>query len=61
VRVAANPAGIPGISMPCGFSEGLPVRLQLMAPAGSDAQLLRIARAYERALGGCPVPPEVAA
>ena len=38
----ANLAGIPGISVPCGFSsEGLPVGLQLMGPPFGESQILR--------------------
>ena len=53
--IAANLAGICGISIPCGDveTEGkkLPVGLQIMAPAFEEARLLRIARAYESAAG----------
>jgi aspartyl-tRNA(Asn)/glutamyl-tRNA(Gln) amidotransferase subunit A len=46
--VAVNLAGIPGISIPCGFDEaGLPIGLQILTPAFSEAKLLRIARMYE--------------
>lgn len=41
-------AGIPGISVPCGFSERLPVGLQFMAPPLGEPILLRVAYAYER-------------
>ena len=51
--IAANLAGICGISIPCGNAEvdgkKLPVGLQIMAPAFEEARLLRIARAYETA------------
>ena len=47
--IPANIAGIPGISLPCGFVEGLPVGLQLMGPHFSEQTLLRIAHAYEQA------------
>ncbi|MGA0111862.1 MAG: Asp-tRNA(Asn)/Glu-tRNA(Gln) amidotransferase subunit GatA [Chthoniobacterales bacterium] len=51
--IAANLAGICGISIPCGDTETdgkkLPVGLQIMAPAFEEARLLRIARAYEAA------------
>ncbi len=51
--IAANLAGICGISIPCGEAETdgkkLPVGLQIMAPAFEEARLLRIARAYEAA------------
>jgi aspartyl-tRNA(Asn)/glutamyl-tRNA(Gln) amidotransferase subunit A len=42
-----NIAGLPGVSIPCGLSEGLPVGLQLIGGAWSEAPLLRAARAYE--------------
>jgi aspartyl-tRNA(Asn)/glutamyl-tRNA(Gln) amidotransferase subunit A len=42
-----NMAGLPGLSIPCGLSEGLPVGLQLIGPAWSELLLLRAARAYE--------------
>ena len=46
--VAVNLAGIPGISIPCGFdAAGLPIGLQILTPAFSEAKLLRIARMYE--------------
>jgi aspartyl-tRNA(Asn)/glutamyl-tRNA(Gln) amidotransferase subunit A len=48
--IAANLAGVPGISLPCGFTEaGLPVGQQLLAAPFAEALLLRLARAYERA------------
>jgi aspartyl-tRNA(Asn)/glutamyl-tRNA(Gln) amidotransferase subunit A len=48
--VTANLAGIPGISVPCGLSaDGLPIGLQLMGPYWSEARLLRLAHAYQRA------------
>jgi aspartyl-tRNA(Asn)/glutamyl-tRNA(Gln) amidotransferase subunit A len=51
--IAANLAGICGISIPCGDVEvdgkNLPVGLQIMAPAFEEARLLRIAQAYETA------------
>jgi aspartyl-tRNA(Asn)/glutamyl-tRNA(Gln) amidotransferase subunit A len=48
--VAANLAGIPGMSIPCGFTNaGLPIGLQLLAPPFAEEKLLRIARMYESA------------
>jgi aspartyl-tRNA(Asn)/glutamyl-tRNA(Gln) amidotransferase subunit A len=48
--VTANLAGVPGISVPCGLSsEGLPIGLQLMGPYWSEANLLRLAHAYQTA------------
>jgi len=47
--IAVNLAGVPGISIPCGFDEkGLPIGLQILGPAFGEAKLLRIARMYER-------------
>jgi aspartyl-tRNA(Asn)/glutamyl-tRNA(Gln) amidotransferase subunit A len=42
-------AGIPAISIPCGFSGGLPVGLQIIARAFAEEQILRVAYAYEQA------------
>jgi aspartyl-tRNA(Asn)/glutamyl-tRNA(Gln) amidotransferase subunit A len=42
-----NMAGLPGVSIPCGLSGGLPVGLQLIGPAWSELMLFRAARAYE--------------
>ena len=46
--IAANLAGIPGISVPCGFDDNnLPIGLQILAPAFGEDKLLRIARMFE--------------
>jgi aspartyl-tRNA(Asn)/glutamyl-tRNA(Gln) amidotransferase subunit A len=47
--IPADLAGIPGISVPCGFVEGLPVGLQLMGPYMGDNLILDVAEAYETA------------
>jgi aspartyl-tRNA(Asn)/glutamyl-tRNA(Gln) amidotransferase subunit A len=49
-------AGLPGLSIPCGLSEGLPVGLQLIGPQFAENTLFRIGHALERALGFDPVP-----
>jgi aspartyl-tRNA(Asn)/glutamyl-tRNA(Gln) amidotransferase subunit A len=47
--ISANLAGIPGISIPCGFTKaGLPIGLQLLGPHYAEDKLLRVARQYER-------------
>ena len=47
--VPANIAGIPGISVPCGFVDGLPVGLQILGAHLNEATILRAAYAYEQA------------
>jgi aspartyl-tRNA(Asn)/glutamyl-tRNA(Gln) amidotransferase subunit A len=46
--IPANMAGIPGIAIPCGFSEGLPVSLQILGPAFGESTVLGVAHAYEQ-------------
>jgi aspartyl-tRNA(Asn)/glutamyl-tRNA(Gln) amidotransferase subunit A len=50
MTVAANLAGVPAISIPCGMSDGLPVGLQLIAPQYKDRELLELAKATEEVL-----------
>ncbi len=45
--ITANLAGIPGISVPCGVAEGLPVGLQLLAPPFAESRLFRVAGAVQ--------------
>jgi len=47
--VSLNLVGMCGISIPCGFSEGMPVGLQFMGPALGESLILRAAYAYEQA------------
>ena len=48
--ITANLAGIPGLSIPCGLTKsGLPIGMQLLAPAFAEENLLRTARVFERA------------
>ncbi len=49
-------AGLPGLSIPCGLSEGLPVGLQLVGPQLSENTLFRAGHALEQALGFDHVP-----
>jgi aspartyl-tRNA(Asn)/glutamyl-tRNA(Gln) amidotransferase subunit A len=51
-------AGIPGISVPCGFDENqLPIGLQLLGPAFSEDRLLRAAQAYQTTTDWHTAPP----
>jgi aspartyl-tRNA(Asn)/glutamyl-tRNA(Gln) amidotransferase subunit A len=49
LTLGGNLAGLPGISVPCGTSDGLPVGLQVLGPQWSENVVLRVARAYEEA------------
>jgi aspartyl-tRNA(Asn)/glutamyl-tRNA(Gln) amidotransferase subunit A len=51
LTLGGNLAGLPGISVPCGMSKGLPVGLQVLAPQWREDVALRVARAYELASG----------
>ncbi len=46
--IGANLAGLPGISIPCGFVDGLPVGLQLVGAHFAEAILLRCANRYQQ-------------
>ncbi|SDK88350.1 Asp-tRNA(Asn)/Glu-tRNA(Gln) amidotransferase subunit GatA [Pseudomonas indica] len=47
--ITANLAGLPGLSMPAGFADGLPVGVQLLAPYFQEARLLNVAHRYQQA------------
>ena len=49
-------AGLPGLNIPCGLSEGLPVGLQLIGPQFAENTLFRVGHALERAIGFDYVP-----
>jgi aspartyl-tRNA(Asn)/glutamyl-tRNA(Gln) amidotransferase subunit A len=49
-------AGLPGLSIPCGLSEGLPVGLQLIGPQFGENGLFRVGHALEQALEFDTVP-----
>jgi aspartyl-tRNA(Asn)/glutamyl-tRNA(Gln) amidotransferase subunit A len=56
LTIPPNMAGLPGLSIPCGLSDGLPVGLQLLGPSFSENLLFRAGHVLERALGFDPVP-----
>ena len=56
MTLPASLAGLPCISIPCGFVDSLPVGLQLIAPPFAESRLLRASRAYERARGDLAAP-----
>jgi aspartyl-tRNA(Asn)/glutamyl-tRNA(Gln) amidotransferase subunit A len=49
-------AGLPGLSIPCGLSEGLPVGLQLIGPQFGENALFRVGHALGQAIGFDTVP-----
>lgn len=50
LTVSANLAGIPAISVPCGFtSDGMPAGLQILGPSLDEARVLQVAAAYQKA------------
>ncbi|MBQ0894943.1 Asp-tRNA(Asn)/Glu-tRNA(Gln) amidotransferase subunit GatA [Micromonospora sp. U56] len=49
--IPTNLYGGPGISVPCGLSDGLPVGLQVMAPTMADDRMYRVAAALESVVG----------
>jgi aspartyl-tRNA(Asn)/glutamyl-tRNA(Gln) amidotransferase subunit A len=55
----ANLAGLPALSVPCGFAEGLPVGLQFTGRPLDEARILTLGHAYEAATHWCrrPVQP----
>ncbi len=47
--IGANLAGLPGLSLPCGFVDGLPMGLQLIGPHFAEARLLNAAHCFQQA------------
>jgi aspartyl-tRNA(Asn)/glutamyl-tRNA(Gln) amidotransferase subunit A len=46
--IGANLAGLPAMSIPCGFVDELPIGLQIIGPHFAEAKLLNVAHAYQR-------------
>lgn len=59
MTIPANLAGLPGLSVPCGMAEGLPVGMQLIGRAFDDAKLLQIASVFERTTEHHKARPEL--
>jgi aspartyl-tRNA(Asn)/glutamyl-tRNA(Gln) amidotransferase subunit A len=60
LTIPSNMAGLPGLSIPCGLSEGLPVGLQLIGPQLAENTLFRAGHALEQALEFDDVPERLA-
>ena len=56
LTIPSNLAGLPGLSIPCGLSEGLPVGFQLIGPQFAENTLFHVGHALERAIGFDFVP-----
>jgi aspartyl-tRNA(Asn)/glutamyl-tRNA(Gln) amidotransferase subunit A len=56
LTIPPNMAGLPGLSIPCGLSDGLPVGLQLIGPQFAENALFRTGHALEQAIGFDTVP-----
>jgi aspartyl-tRNA(Asn)/glutamyl-tRNA(Gln) amidotransferase subunit A len=56
LTIPPNMAGLPGLSIPCGLSQGLPVGLQLIGPQFSENTLFRAGHVLERVLDFDYVP-----
>ena len=57
--VSVNLAGLPGVSVPCGFADGLPIGFQLIGRMFDEATILRVADAFERATEWHAAPPPI--
>jgi len=59
ICLPANLAGLPATVVPAGFSDGLPVGLQVIGPRWSDALTLQVAAAFERATPWTSARPDL--
>ena len=56
--IAVNLAGLPGMALPCGFADGLPVGLQLIGNYFAEARLLNVAHRFQQATDWHTQQPE---
>lgn len=61
LTLPASLAGVPGLSLPCGFADGLPVGLQLLGRPFDEATILKVGDAYQRATDWHLRQPDLAA
>ena len=57
--IPVNIAGVPAVSLPCGFVDGLPVGLQLIGPSLGEEAIIRAAYTYEQATDWHTMRPEL--
>jgi aspartyl-tRNA(Asn)/glutamyl-tRNA(Gln) amidotransferase subunit A len=60
LTIPSNMAGLPGLSIPCGLSDGLPVGFQLIGPQFAENMLFRVGHALEQAVDFDVVPGRLA-
>lgn len=59
LTIPVNLAGVPGISIPCGFADGLPLGLQIIGKYFDEATIYRVAHAYEQATSFHKQTPQI--
>ncbi|WP_413376139.1 Asp-tRNA(Asn)/Glu-tRNA(Gln) amidotransferase subunit GatA [Alkalihalobacillus sp. 1P02AB] len=59
LTIPVNLAGVPGISVPCGFKDGLPLGLQIIGKHFDEVTVYRVANAYEKATDYYKQKPEL--
>ena len=57
--IPASLAGIPGLSLPCGFSNNLPVGLQILGKYLDEETILKVGYAYEQATEWRKLKPDL--
>lgn len=59
LTIPVNLAGVPGISVPCGFADGLPLGLQIIGKHFDESTVYRVAHAFEQATDHHKAKPEL--
>ncbi|MBT2572537.1 Asp-tRNA(Asn)/Glu-tRNA(Gln) amidotransferase subunit GatA [Bacillus sp. ISL-51] len=59
LTIPVNLAGVPGISVPCGFTDGLPLGLQIIGKHFDEGTVYRVAHAFEQATDHHKAKPEL--
>ncbi|AZJ45572.1 Asp-tRNA(Asn)/Glu-tRNA(Gln) amidotransferase subunit GatA [Bacillus velezensis] len=59
LTIPVNLAGVPGISVPCGFADGLPLGLQIIGKHFDEGTVYRVAHAFEQATDHHKAKPEL--
>ena len=59
LTIPVNLAGVPGISVPCGFANGLPLGLQIIGKHFDEGTVYRVAHAFEQATDHHKAKPEL--